>query len=94
MYLTMPWGESTFSAVSSQAFSDRLNALMFERRMSVVALADVTNIHPRLISKYRAGASVPRDKFGDPTPNARALADALGVSVADLLDAAPEALAS
>ena len=80
--------------MSSQAFRDRLIALMAERRLSITALATKTGISPRLISKYRAGTSEPRDHFGDPTRNAHALAEALGVDVADLLDAAPEALAS
>lgn len=81
--------------VSSQAtFSERLRDIMDDKRMTTPALSDMSNVSERTITRYRAGTSEPRDSFGDPTPNAYALAEALAVTVDELLDARPEALAS
>ena len=94
IWLTGGSKSCSLPAVTSQeAFSARLRQLMSERRMGAPALANQTGINQRTIARYRSGESTPRDAFG-PTQNAHALADALGVSVTDLLDAAPEALAS
>lgn len=79
---------------SQETFSNRLRDLMGDKQIGAPTLARRSGINQRTIARYRAGESEPRDSFGHPTQNAHALADALGVSVADLLDAAPEALAS
>ena len=83
-------------AVTSQAqFPDRLAALMVDKRLSISALSMKAQVPERTIARYRAGTSEPRDRFGDPTPYAYALAEALGVTVEGLLlDTRPEALAS
>ena len=80
--------------MSQVPFADRLNSLMAEQRVGVPTLSKRSGVPQRTISRYRAGTSTPVDPFGQPTPNAHALAKALGVDVRDLLDARPEALAS
>ena len=63
---------------------------MVAHQMTVPALARACDIPERTIARYRAGTSEPRDSFGEPTANARALADALGVDVSELLDSPHE----
>lgn len=58
---------------------------MREQGLSNDAVFLKTGISPRLIAKYKAGDTEPRDYFGEPTDNARLLADALGVDVNELL---------
>lgn len=70
---------------NSPPFADRLKALMREQRVGSDVLGRRTGISARLIAKYRAGTTEPRDPFGDPTENAHKLAEALGVTVEDLL---------
>jgi transcriptional regulator with XRE-family HTH domain len=66
-------------------FAARLRALQYEQRLSVEALSRQTGISVRLLAKYRAGTTEPRDYYGDPSDNAHKLAEALGVAVGDLL---------
>lgn len=66
-------------------FAERLRALMREQGLSNDAVFLKTGISPRLVAKYKAGATEPRDYFGDPTENAHLLAEALGIEVGDLL---------
>jgi len=66
---------------------------MRERKLSVNALSETTGISGRLIRRYRAGDSEPRDYFGDPTENGIKLALALSLSVEDLLPS-PEDVAA
>lgn len=66
-------------------FAENLDALMTKREIGVVRLSQSTGIAARLINKYRAGKTEPRDYFGAPTANAYKLAAALKVSVEDLL---------
>jgi transcriptional regulator with XRE-family HTH domain len=70
-------------------FAARLRALQFEQRLSVEALSRQTGISVRLLAKYRAGTTEPRDYYGDPSSNAHKLADALDVDVEELLPPAP-----
>jgi transcriptional regulator with XRE-family HTH domain len=70
-------------------FAARLRALQFEQRLSVEALSRQTGISVRLLAKYRAGTTEPRDYYGDPSANAYKLADALEVAVEDLLPPEP-----
>lgn len=79
---------------SQAAFSDRLKILMNDQRVTITGLSIKTGIPERTIARYRGGQSEPRDSFGDPTPNAHAIAQALGVDTGELLDTQPEALAS
>lgn len=74
-------------------FAERLRATMHERRMSVGRLAETTGISERLIRKYRAGDVEPRDSFGDPTENGRAIARSLRVPLRDLLPSRERAAA-
>lgn len=57
---------------------------MRDRGIGSERLARETGISVRLIRKYRAGQTVPRDWFGQPTENAVTLAKALGVNVREL----------
>lgn len=73
---------------AQEDFAGKLRALMHEQRLSVTALAALTGISQRLIRRYRStgpSSSRPVDFFGDPTPNAYALAKALRVPVTDLV---------
>lgn len=58
---------------------------MREQGLSNDAVFLKTGIAPRLVAKYKAGDTEPRDYFGEPTQNAHLLADALGVDVNELL---------
>lgn len=67
------------------SFAERLKRLMREQRIGNEGMFVRTGISPRLVAKYRAGTTEPRDAFGDPTANAHKLAAALGVEVSELL---------
>jgi transcriptional regulator with XRE-family HTH domain len=71
-------------------FASRLRTLQFDQRLSNEGLAQRTGISVRLIAKYRAGTTEPRDYYGDPSANAYKLADALDVAVEELLPSAPD----
>lgn len=58
---------------------------MREQKVGSETLGSRSGISPRLISKYRAGTTEPRDPFGEPSENAHKLAAALGLDVGDLL---------
>lgn len=73
------------------SFAERLKDLQQERRFTAEALAYRSGVSLRLIQKYRAGVTEPRDSFGDPSANARKLAEALDVDVAWLLPPRDEA---
>lgn len=58
---------------------------MTAQRIGASRLAQATGIDVRMIRKYRAGDSEPRDYFGYPTENGIKIADALDVDVDELL---------
>ena len=66
-------------------FAEKLKLLMFEQRMSIESLARHSGVGVRQIARYRSGAVSPVDNYGDPSPNAHAIARALGVPVEELL---------
>lgn len=62
-------------------FAQALAIEMREQRIGGEQLARKTGISVRLIRKYKSGQTVPRDYYGEPSENARKIADALGVSL-------------
>ena len=71
--------------VRSRPFATKLRQLMQDQRVSLNQLARDAEISVSVIGRYRTGQSEPRDHFGDPTPNAFKLAQALNVPVDELL---------
>lgn len=69
----------------SGTFPARLKAAMVANRIGSAKLGEATGISPRLINKYKAGDSEPRDPFGLPSENAHKLAVALDVDVHELV---------
>jgi hypothetical protein len=58
---------------------------MIEQQLGIARLAVLSGITERSIVRYRNGTVVPRDPYGQPTPNARKLARALRVPLDELL---------
>lgn len=69
-------------------FAGNLRREMWKQRVSIAQLSDRSGVSIRLISKYRAGDSEPRDYYGTPTANALKIARALEVPVHHLLPVA------
>lgn len=76
---------SQVPVIQESEFASRLAEIMRERRISTEAMARETRISVRLLRKYRAGQTVPRDYFGSPTPNLLTIAEYLDVDPAYLL---------
>lgn len=68
-------------------FAARLRDIMVASKISVAGLAESSGINARLIARYRAGETEPRDAYGEPSINAHRLANALDVDVGALLPA-------
>lgn len=72
-------------ADDTRTFAKRLKAIMREQKIGNERLAFKSGISSRLIAKYRAGTTEPRDGYGDPSHNAHKLAEALGVDLDELM---------